>query len=201
MAEWASSTDGAEAPKADAEKRSALARDLDDATAQGAAATAAMATLQAEARFAAEKASAAHKAVWVASRLVLLDEAEATLPVLIKAVELAFAAKRRVDAARQSILAELRSDDPDHREILVALEAFDRARRDAESAPFAPDTNEFQGEWRAFAGSLLQSPEAAIGDAPVAPLPAHQRVAMPDPVIAAAQAAGSFPSQSIQKWR
>ena len=68
LAAWASSTDGAEAPKADPEQRSILVRVLDDATAQAAAATAAMATLQADAGVAAEKASAAHKAVWVASR-------------------------------------------------------------------------------------------------------------------------------------
>ena len=77
LAAWARVT-GSRLPKIDADKRSALVRDLDDAAAQAAAATAAMDSLQAEARIAAEAAAFAHRAVWVASRLVLLDEAQST---------------------------------------------------------------------------------------------------------------------------
>ena len=139
----------------------------------------------------------AHRAVWVASELVLLDEAQSTLAPLAKAIAAAFAEKRKIDAARQAILAELRSDDEAHREIFVGLGAFDRARHDAESVPHTPDTNEFHGEWRALAASLLQSPEAALGDAPVTPLPAYQHIALPDPVVAAAAAAASFPTTSV----
>ena len=198
LAAWARVT-GSPLPKIDAEKRSARVRDLDDAAAQAAAASAAMDSLQAEARIAAEAAAFAHKSVWVASRLALLDEAQSTLAPLAKAIAAAFAEKRKIDAARQSILAELRSDDEAHREIFVGLGAFDRARHDAESVPHTPDTNEFFGEWRALAASLLQSPEAALGDAPVTPLPAYQHIALPDPVVAAAAAAASFPTTSVMR--
>ena len=200
LATWARVT-GSPLPQIDAAMRSALVSALDDATAQAAAATAALESLQAEARLAAEKASLAHRAVWVASKMVLLDEAESTLAPLAKAIAAAFAEKRRVDAARQAVLAELRSDDEAHREIFVGLGAFDRARHDAESVPHTPDLNEFYSEWRALAASLLQSAEAALGDAPVAPMPSHSRIEMPDPVIAAAQAAAAFESTSIQRWR
>ena len=198
LAVWARVT-GSPLPKIDADKRSALVSALDDATAQAGAATAAMDSLQAEARIAAEAAAFAHKSVWVASRLALLDEAMTTLPALAKAIAAAFAEKRKIDAARQSILAELRSDDEAHREIFVGLGAFDRARHDAESVPSAPDLNEFYSEWRGLATSLLQSPEAALGDAPVAPLPAYQMVAMPDAVVAAAAAAAAFPTVSVMR--
>ena len=200
LATWARVT-GSPLPKIDAEKRAKLVSAFDDATAQAAAAAAAMENMQADARAAADKASGAHKAVWVASRLVLLDEAQSTLEPLAKAIAAAFAEKRRIDAARQAVLAELRSDDETHREIFVGLGAFDRARPDAESVPHTPDTNEFHADWHALAAGLLQSAEAALGDAPVAPLPAHSRIEMPDPVIAAAQAAAAFESTSIQRWR
>ena len=173
---------GSPLPKIDAEKRAKLVSAFDDATAQAAAAAAAMENMQADARAAADKASGAHKAVWVASRLVLLDEAQSTLAPLAKAIAAAFAEKRRTDAARQAVLAELRSDDETHREIFVGLGAFDRARPDAELVPHTPDTNEFHADWHALAAGLLQSAEAALGDAPVAPLPAHSRIEMPDPL-------------------
>ena len=139
------------------------------------------------------------KASGSASRLVLLDEAMTTLAAMKSAVAAAFAEKRRTDAARQAILSELRGDDPDHREILVELEVFDRARHDRNSSPFAPDLNEFHAEWQVFAAALLASAEASLGDAPVAPLPAYPRVEMPDPVIAAAQSAAAFPTTSIMR--
>ena len=121
------------------------------------------------------------------------------MSALKSAVAAAFAEKRRVDAVRQAVLAELRSDDEAHREIFVALGAFDRARHDAESIPHTPDTNEFFDEWRALAAGLLASAEAAIGDAPVAAPPAYQMVAMPDPIAAAWAAAEAFPSTSIMR--
>ena len=201
LAAWASSTDGADAPKPDAEKRSALACALADAEAQSAAATAAMADMQADARIAGVRSSAAHKEARVVSKMVLLDEAEATLAPLADAIAKVFAEKRKVDAARQSILAELRADDDAHREIFVGLGEFDRARHDAEGVPATPSLNEFFSDWHALAASLLQSAEAALGDVPVAPLPAYQRIEMPDPVVAAAAAAAAFPSSSVQRRR
>ncbi len=200
LATWARVT-GSPLPQIDADKRAKLVGALDDATAQAGAASAAMAELQGEPRIAADKASAAHKETWIASRLVLLDEAQSTLAPLADAIAKVFAEKRKVDSARQAVLGELRSDDPAHREIFVGLGEFDRARHDAELIPHTPDTNEFHGEWRALAASLLASPEATIGDVPVAPLPAQSRIEMPDPVVAAAQAAAAFDSTSIQRWR
>ena len=198
LAIWARVT-GSPLPKIDAEQRSVLVSDLADAEAQAGAAQAAMATLQSDAGVAAEAASAAHKDTWIAARRVLIDEAMTTLPALADAIAKVFAEKRKIDAARQTILSELRSDDPAQRELFTALGEFDRSRQSAETIPFGPHTNEHHAEWQAFAAALLASAEASLGDGATLPRVHHFAAQGPDPVVAASLAADAFPTTSIMR--
>ena len=73
----------------------------------------------------------------------------------------------------KAILSEFAATTKHTEKFSLRLGAFDRDRRTPRSIPHTPDANEFLGEWRALAAGLLQSAEAAIGDAPITPLPAH----------------------------
>ena len=66
-----------------------------------------------------------------------IEEAEATLPPLQAAIAQIYEAKRRVDAARNSVLADLKPDGEDSREIFIKLHEFDLRRREAEAIPMA----------------------------------------------------------------
>ena len=133
--------------------------------------------------------------------MALIEDAEPLLSEMRAAIDAVHECKYRVDAARAAILSGLSSDQPDTREILVALEQFDRARQVAESKPIMPEINPHYADWMRFEARLADDSTASIDDnSPIAAMPrASMPVAVVDPVLAAAQAAASFPSQSVQR--
>jgi hypothetical protein len=142
MAQWAANPNGKEAPVRDGERRAGLMKRLEAAEAQSRSAQGAMAGPRAAMNAAGQRAAAAQRAAWVAAKLVAIEEAEATLEPLKSAISQIYSAKRRVDAAREGVLAGLAPAE-DTREVFIALSAFDHRRRAAESIPMseikAPD--------------------------------------------------------------
>ena len=130
MSQWA-------APTPDADRRSELLKRLAIAEAQARSAAGAMAEPRDALNAAGQRAAAAARAARIAAKLVAIEEADATLPPLQAAIAQIYEAKRRVDAARNGVLADLKPDGDDAREIFVALHAFDLRRREAEAIPMA----------------------------------------------------------------
>jgi hypothetical protein len=142
MSAWASNPNGAPAPMPDADRRAELMKRLEAAEAQSRSAQGAMAGPRAALNAAGQRAAAAQRAAWIASKLTAIEQAEATLEPLRTAIAQIYEAKRRVDAAREGVLAGLAPAE-DTREVFIALSAFDTKRRAAESIPMseikAPD--------------------------------------------------------------
>ncbi len=202
FAAWAESFDGdvAGAPRPDAEKRNALVSAVEDAEIAARAAEHAKAPPAAAASAAGERASVAYKGAWLATKLALIDEAEKMLTEMRAAIAAAHDCKYRVDAARAAILSDLDSSDPASREVLMALETFDRERTSAEGRPMPPDFNPHYADWKRFEARLAVDFTASIDDElpiSISPPPAFANVL--DPVLAAASAVDSFDSQSVQR--
>jgi hypothetical protein len=137
MSQWAANPNGVDAPTPDADRRSELLKRLAIAEAQARSAAGAMAGPRDALNAAGQRAAAAQRAAWIAAKLVAIEEAEATLPPLQAAIAQIYEAKRRVDAARNGVLADLKPDGEDSREIFVKLHEFDLRRREAEAIPMA----------------------------------------------------------------
>ncbi len=135
MSQWAANPNGGAAPVPDTERRAELMKRLAAAEAQARSAQGAMSAPRAAINAAGQRAAAAQRAAYIASKLVAIEEAESTLAPLVAAIKQIYECKRRVDAAREGILANLRHADGDVGEVFQALAAFDRKRRDAESIP------------------------------------------------------------------
>jgi hypothetical protein len=135
MSAW-SITGTGPAPMPDTERRADLMKRLDAAEAQSRSAQGAMGAPRAAMNAAGQRAAAAQRAAYIAGKLVSLEEAEATLPPLKAAIAQIYEAKRRVDAAREGVLAGLALAE-DTREIFIALSEFDAKREAAESRPMA----------------------------------------------------------------
>ena len=136
MSQWAANPDGKDAPVPDGERRAELLKRLATAEAQARSAAGAMAAPRAALNAAGQRAAAAQRAAWIAAKLVALEEAEATLEPLKAAIRGVYEAKRRVDAVREGVLANLAPAE-DTREIFIALSAFDHRRLAAELKPLA----------------------------------------------------------------
>jgi hypothetical protein len=136
MSQWAANPNADPAPMPDAERRADLAKRLATAEAQARSAAGAMATPRNALNAAGQRAAAARRAAWIATKLVAIEEAEATLEPLKSAIAQIYGAKRAVDSARAGILAGLAFAD-DTREVFIALSAFDHRRRGAEAIPLA----------------------------------------------------------------
>jgi hypothetical protein len=141
MSAWSVAGEGP-APLPDAERLSDLLRRLDAAEAQSRSAQGAMGAPRAAMNAAGIRAAAAQRAAYIAAKLVAIEEAEATLGPLKSAIAQIYEAKRRVDTAREGVLAGLAPAE-DTREIFIALAEFDAKRKAAESIPMtelrAPD--------------------------------------------------------------
>ncbi len=162
MSAWASDPAAGDAPMPDADRRAELQRRLSAAQQQAASAQSAKAAPQAVLQAASTKLNATNCAAWVASKHVLIEEAQATPPPLAAAIAKVFEAKRRVEAARQAILSELNPTDTDARDCFVALEAFDRQRQGSEFVPLPAGGNEFMADWVRFSAQLLQNATALM---------------------------------------
>jgi hypothetical protein len=136
LATWAADPNAGDPPQSDWQLRERLQRELSAARATAASAASAKATPSAALTAAGARSSAAQRAAWVAAKLVAIEEAEATLPPLKAAIAQIYEAKRRVDAAREGVLAGLAPAE-DTREVFIALSTFDHKRRAAESIPMA----------------------------------------------------------------
>jgi hypothetical protein len=202
FAAWAESFDGdvAGAPRPDAEKRNALVSAVEDAEIAARAAEHAKARPAAAASAAGERGSVASRGVFLATKLALIDEAEKMFTEMRAAIAAAHDCKYRVDAARSVILSGLDSSDPSTREVLMALETFDRERTSAEGRPMPLDFNPHFADWKRFEAWLAVDSTASIDDESpisISPPPAFANVL--DPVLATASAVDSFDSQSVQR--
>jgi chromosome segregation ATPase len=137
MSAWASDETAGDPPQADWEARERLERELSAARATAASAQSAMATPRAALQAASQRASAAHRAAWIASKLIAVEEAESTLGPLKSAIAQIYEARRRVEAAREDVLRELNHADGDVGEVYAALSQFDARRKEAEAVPLA----------------------------------------------------------------
>jgi hypothetical protein len=179
MSQWASNPNGNAAPAPDAERRADLQKRLAAAEAQARSAQGAMGGPRAALNAAGQSASAAQRAAYIAGKLVSLEEAEATLPPLKAAIAQIYEAKRRVDAAREGVLAGLAPAE-DTRELFIALADFDAKRREAESIPMnelrAPDGVVPDGQ-HALARALAQlGPVGSAWDVGAPPQSGPQQV-------------------------
>jgi hypothetical protein len=129
---WAQ-TGEAEAPQADWQQRERLERELSAAR----AAAGAMSGPRAATAAAGQRAAQAARQIWIAAKLVSIEEAAETLEPLRAAIKGIYEAKRRVDAAREGVLRDLRHEDGDVGEVFQALAQFDNRRREAESIPMS----------------------------------------------------------------
>jgi hypothetical protein len=143
MAQWAANPNGKPAPEPrQAGRRADLQRRLEAAEAQARAAAGAMAAPRAALNAAGQKAAAAQRQAWIANKLVEVEKATTTLEPLKASIAAIYAAKRRVDAAREGVLAGL-TPGSDTGEVYMALSSFDKRRLEAEAIPMseikAPD--------------------------------------------------------------
>jgi hypothetical protein len=137
MAQWAADANAGAAPTPDHERRVDLQRRLAAAEAQARAAAGAMAAPRAAVQAASQRLGAAHRAAWIAGKLIQIEQAHETLAPLRAAIAKIYECKRRVDEVRWALLADLRHGDNDTHEVLIALEGFDRRRQEAEAVPMA----------------------------------------------------------------
>lgn len=202
FAAWAESFDGdvAGAPRPDTAMRSTLVSAVEDAEIAARAAEHAKARPAAAASAAGDRASVAYKGAWLATKLALIDEAEKMLAEMRAAIAAAVDCKSRVDAARSVILSGLDSSDPSTREVLMALETFDRERTSAEGRPMPLDFNPHLADWKRFEARLAVDSTASIDDeSPISISPTAAFANVLDPVLAAASAVDSFDSLSVQR--
>jgi hypothetical protein len=136
MSQWAANPNGADAPAPDADRRAELMKRLAAAEAQARASADAMSGPRAAMNAAGQRAATAERAAYIARKLAALEAAELALAPLKSAIARVYEAKRRVDAARESVLAGLAFSD-DTREVFTALAAFDKKRLEAESKPLS----------------------------------------------------------------
>ncbi len=134
MSRWATDPNGRAPPTPDVERRVGLMKRIEAAEAQARSAAGAMAGPRNAMNAAGQRAAAAQRAAWVASKLIAVEEAESCLGPLKSAIAQVYDAKRKIDSAREGILAGL-SPGEDTREVFIALSAFDHKRREAESVP------------------------------------------------------------------
>ena len=200
MAQWAVSTDGSEAPKADADSRATMVRALEDAETAARAATAAMAALNADATAAAKRVSDANAEARICAKIVMCEEAERLLPSMTKAIAHAEELRHRLDAARAAVFDGLDPSLDENRPVLVALASLNEARRIAESRPHDPEENPFRADWLRFALALSGDATATFGDVgPALPRPPIAEARPYDQVAAQVAAIASFPTISVQR--
>ncbi len=97
MSRWATDPNGRAPPTPDVERRVALMKRIEAAEAQARSAAGAMAGPRNAMNAAGQRAAAAQRAAWVASKLIAVEEAESCLEPLKSAIAQVYDAKRKID--------------------------------------------------------------------------------------------------------
>jgi hypothetical protein len=185
-------------PTSSAAHRDVLARALADAELDSDAAKVAQESFQA----AIERMSAPLARLEIdiseAAKLVAVEQATSLLPAITAAIANADGLRRTLDAAREAVMAGFSFGSSEYNDAGRALHEFDLARGVAEARPMQGKDHAL--EWSRFTAALERDSSISFEDAAKLDIaPAPNRPNAPDPVMAAAAAVMSFPTNSVQR--